>query len=1137
MMKKKWFCTDIKKNIFILSAFMLYIAIFLYSNLPVGMLISTLALIPVIAAAWLCGWRMGVLTGILTIASSVILLFSVRDHFNNEGYFVLGSSVIIIMGVIVGLLSDSQKRIQAELKERHQAEHDLAQTEAWYRSIFDGVNDAVFVETVDGKVLDVNVRACEMFGWTRSEFLDKTVNDMVPPEYQALLADNETPDPEMEFETVNIRANGDYFPVSVSGRLHEIGEEKRLLIVVRDLSDKKEIENELKKQHQFLSHVIESLSHPFYVVNVADYSIAIANSAARGGHALDQTSTCYALTHHLDAPCSGNEHICPLRQVVETRQSVRVEHIHFTNEGAPRNVEIYGYPIFDSRGNIVQMIESAVDITERKKEAARVEMLGHAVEQSQDGMAIANLEGTIVFANQAWGEMHGYTLDELLDTPMDLFHTEEQLKNEVEPFNAEVLKIGAAKSEIGHRRKDGSTFPTWMSVATLKDKTGNVTGLVASAHDITDRKRTEENLQKLYRATSQSPASIVITNLDGIIEYVNPAFSQITGYTAEEAIGQNPRILQSGVHNKEFYDMLWQTIQEEKVWRGEFRNKNKAGEIFWESASIAPIHDSHGRLTHYVAVKENITEKKRILDEMEEAKNAAEAAAKAKADFLANMSHEIRTPLNAIYGMTSLMLNTPLNEEQQDFIETIRSGGETLLHVINDILDFSKIEAGKLELEMHSFSLRNCVEDTLDLLAEKAAEKMIELVYYIEEGVPRHIVGDITRLRQILVNLLNNALKFTDKGEVVLNISGFLVENDQYELHFSVRDTGIGIPADKMDRLFKSFSQIDTSTTRKYGGTGLGLAISNDLAKNMGGSMWVESELGVGSTFHFTIIVDVDTETEELSFEQNDFPKLTDRRILIVDDNATNRLILIRQTESWGMKPTAVNSAIDALSLLEQGEKFDIGIFDMQMPTMDGFSLSKAIAQRGEEFPKIILTSIKRDTARESDARIAAFLSKPIKTSNLFNALLNVLDTSSQRAKGPKTLEKLDVRMAEAHPLSILLVEDNRINQKVALKLLGGLGYQADLAGNGIEALNALKESSYDVVFMDIQMPVMDGDEATARIRSDWEAEAQPYIIAMTAHALEGDREKYIARGMNDYISKPISVDALITALRKAKTK
>lgn len=795
----------------------------------------------------------------------------------------LGLSVFFL-GIFLFVLGKTRKKIFTILTENQHVEK-------MYRQIFDGVNDAIFVENLKGEVIDVNERACEMFGWTHKEFLTKTIKDMVPPENHALLPEkqDESTVSAEPFETVNIRANGERFPVTVSGRVQAVGAEKRLLIIVRD---------------------------------------------------------------------------------------------------------------------------------------------------------------------------------------------------------------------------------------------------------ITEQKEAEEEVQKLSRAITQSTASVVITDTNGSMEYINPAFTEVTGYTRAEALGQNPRILKSGVHDAAFYKNMWDTLLAKDIWRGELCNKNKSGELYWEYVSISPVQDSDGQVTHYVAVKEDVTERKKIISELQKAKEDAEAAAQAKADFLANMSHEIRTPLNAIYGMTSLMMDTPLNEEQQEFIEIIRGGSDTLLKVINDILDFSKIEAGKMELETQPFYVRNCVEDALDLLAEKAADKMLDLAYDIEKDTPPVVIGDITRLRQILVNLLNNAIKFTAAGEVVINVRSMLVEDDKYELKFSVRDTGIGIPKEKLNKLFQSFSQVDSSTTRKYGGTGLGLAISRQLAINMGGTMWVESEEGAGSTFNFTILVDVDPAAKPL-YSMDDVPELLGKRVLIVDDNPTNRLILSKQTKSWGMEAITLESGPEALKLLERGEKFDVAILDMQMPEMDGFTVAEHISKKEAyaSLPLIILTSIKRDKARSDDVKIAAFLNKPIKTSNLFNVLMSVISVKPRKEAAPKKVIAIDSSMAERHPLRILLAEDNVINQKVALKLIGRLGYRADLAGNGLEVLEALERQTYDVVFMDIQMPEMDGDEATKRIRAEIKKEQQPHIIAMTAHALEGDREKYLARGMDNYVSKPIRVEELIVALEKAPQK
>jgi signal transduction histidine kinase/DNA-binding response OmpR family regulator len=530
------------------------------------------------------------------------------------------------------------------------------------------------------------------------------------------------------------------------------------------------------------------------------------------------------------------------------------------------------------------------------------------------------------------------------------------------------------------------------------------------------------------------------------------------------------------------------------------------------------------------------TESKRYQEQLLQAKREAEDAATTKADFLANMSHEIRTPLNAVIGMTGLMLDTDLSSEQQDYTTTIRSSGETLLNIINDILDFSKIEAGKMDLEMQPFYLRDCVESALDLLATPAASKRIDLAYLIEDDVPSVLRSDITRLRQILVNLLGNAVKFTDQGEVVISVKVDEELGDQYRLQFSVQDTGIGIPEERMDRLFKSFSQIDSSTTRKYGGTGLGLTISEKLVKLLGGDIWVESEVGKYSIFHFTVVVDIDKDATPRPFRTGP-TQFSGQRVLIVDDIEVNRRILIKQTASWGMLPTAVESGQEALEILRQGQKFDLAILDMLLPEMDGFTLAKEIRKyrSEEELPLMMLTSMGRSKSRKDDVKMAAFLAKPIKPSNLYDAMNTVLADQPHVESEEDTQPRMDRLMAATYPLRILIAEDNLVNQKVASGLLMRLGYRPDVVANGIEVIEAINRQPYDLILMDIQMPEMDGVATTSHIMEQWTTKDRPTIIAMTANAMQGDREKYLSLGMQGYISKPVNVEELIDALKKVQ--
>ena len=759
-------------------------------------------------------------------------------------------------------------------------------------------------------------------------------------------------------------------------------------------------------------------------------------------------------------------------------------------------------------------------------------------------VSMADMHGKITYVNDNFSDISGYSKAELLGKKHSVLNSNNQAKGYWENMHDTVLSGEIWHDEVRNKAKDGHYYWVDTTIVPTYDDQQEMIGFVSVRTDITQKKEEQvqlaiaKELAESAKFALDQHSLVSVTDIKGTITYVNNKFVEISGYKRSELIGKKHSLLNSENQPKAYWKSMFETVLAGDVWHDEVRNKAKNGKYYWVDTTIVPNFNTNNRVIGYTSIRTDISEQKVVLEKLVLAKEQAEVASKSKADFLANMSHEIRTPMNGVIGMTNLLLNTDLNNQQMTFANTVRSSAVGLLSIINDILDFSKVEAGKLDLELIPLNLGKMVEDVGKIMSFQANEKNLEFICPANPIIQQCVNADAGRLRQILTNLIGNAIKFTERGEVAVFVKLIEQTDTHKTFRFEITDSGIGISEEQQINLFDKFTQADTSTTRKYGGTGLGLSISKQLVELMGGEVGVISQVDQGSTFWFTVeLLKAEALTEQLLYSAN----LSSEKILIVDDNKTNRELMSQLHDIWNIPHTLVGSAKAALLELEhaaaKNDPYSIAILDMHMPDTDGLVLCEQI----QKIPTLAKTKLimASSQAQRGDARIMkkagfkGYITKPIHQSELFDILLMVSGLHKEKSDFITRHSARDKTQYQAH---VLVVEDNATNQLVIEGMLSAIGVTTDIVANGQEAIAALQNIGvHDLVFMDCQMPILDGYAATQIIRAGKAGTANPNIpiIAMTANAMAGDKQKCLDSGMDDYLSKPLMPSKLIDMLEK----
>jgi two-component system, sensor histidine kinase and response regulator len=1381
--------------------------------------LKCVSLVPHGAACMPCHAQSGVRTPV-TAAISVTLdaTGAYEAVAKRRQVALVAYSLIWLLGVIgITVLANA---LRSKIRDLRTSQAALAAAYDEADQVFSSATSGIRIIDRNCRVLKANPAFAGIAGIPLSQMLGQKCDVLIPKGLQSadragmedIIERGALFDYEEEFcrhDGCKLVLQHSYRPFRVPG-----GEIQGLIHDVHDITAEREAQKQASHQLHFIQKLIDAIPLPVFYQDLGGIYLGCNNAFAQAlGHP-KQELIGKAFRDFVPANyASPNEQMD--RELVLHGGSQITEAIVLFGDNLEHRVQLSKALYAGADGEPAGIVGAMVDITERvsaeQKLVAASSIMESVLNSALGGIFTLDTAGNFSLVNPMVSQITGYSGEELLGQHYSTLMPLESQQAVTRVFEAVLHEGKDGAFEVDIIRADSQLVTIAVSIAPLL-RNGRIEGVVGSAQDISMRKSAERAVMKLSRAVEQSPNVIVITDASGIIEYVNPKFSELTQYSMEEAIGQTPRILKSGEQPAEFYSHMWHTIATGETWQGLFHNKRKDGTLFWERATIAPVRDDLGTITNYISIKEDITEQKLIEDaliasesrlatiletanegfwlvdnlgyisqlnpamcrimgrevediighgtqdfvdadnalifkeqleqrakglpgdydiallrpdgtpvhchfsasplydpdgrwlgsfamvtditrrkkaedlarseyaklsamisgmdegvvfadasdrivevndyfcrvvqqtrehilgqsfhdlhtlinpetyragneitkhyrenqnappqvmqrsisgqdvilrvqpinsegkyeglllnvinvselvmarrqaedalmqlnefakeleeknkELDRALVDAQAATEAKSNFLARMSHEIRTPMNGIIGMAAILEDTPLSAEQLDFTGIILSSAHSLLTIINDILDFSKIEAGKMELEQIDFDLRVTVEGVLELLASRAQAKGLEINSYIRHDVPVRLKGDPGRLRQVLTNLIGNAIKFTEQGEVLLRV---LLESDTgsvITIMFEVKDTGIGIPEDREDRLFESFSQVDASTTRKFGGTGLGLSICKELAELMGGSIGVRSKPGVGSTFWFT--AQFGPGSSEMRIEPVPPEELRGLRVLIADDNENNRRIIQLQLDQWGCICQLACSADDALQELRSAAAkdalYDLALLDYHMPGMSAEELARRLRQEPAlcNIPLVLLTSSasRGEAAKMQDAGFSAYLVKPVRQRILLECLTTAMGAklAPEPHQSRSLITQHSLREAEVVRLQILLVEDNPVNQMVAMRLLERAGYLVSLAQNGAEAVDAVRNKAYDIVLMDCQMPVMDGFSASEAIRRLPQPNAGVPIIAMTANVMQGDRETCMAAGMDDYVSKPIQPEELFAAISR----